>query len=132
MVPDLLTVVGAGGQTQVDLRVATRDGRVLALTVDAERLGGDFARIGRLINQAEGKERGVLISMLACEIALRKQDYDRALKLLQFARGFLGDEYHNLVIAKRQETAIKRFRDEPEFAELIVERRATAFAEGKL
>ena len=46
MVPDLLAVVGAGGQPQVDGRVVSRHRRVLALAVDAERLGPD-AQQGR-------------------------------------------------------------------------------------
>ena len=97
VVPDLLDVVGAGGQAEIDRGVPAGDGAVLALAVDAVRLGGDA-------EQRRDAPRRVVVGVTALDrlaearLAERRRSGDRdldrfdRLAVARRARAWRGDE----------------------------------------
>ncbi len=84
---------------------------------------GNLREIGKLIRQAEpGINKGKLLGMLACEIALRHRNERRAMRLLDMSRRELTDEYAALRTTKMQELLIRHACKSADYAESILDK----------
>lgn len=93
-------------------------------------LKNNIQEIGRLINRAKNRiEKGILLSMLAGEYALRKTPNPEhtkvALMVLNMGRTCLTDEYHLLKSCKIQERLIRRILvdGDTDFAKMVKKER---------
>lgn len=95
------------------------------------QVDGNFSELGRIINRANSiTERGCLLGMLACEIALRKKDLRMAKRILNMARQCFADDYENLVVAKRQAALLPLFIEDEPFIASFMQQRAKALQDG--